>query len=132
MKPIVNEEKFIAFPREMIVGLLGDGADVESVAADLEAAGVTSERLHFLSGAEGLRILDPDGARGTPVQRLKRKLEHFMSEGGVLEQVANALREGKTSLAIFDVKKADAELFRDVCAANGVVDVHYFGRWTID
>jgi hypothetical protein len=66
------------------------------------------------------------------MQRLRRKLEHFVTEGGVLERVAEALRHGKTVVGVFGVRKDDEERFRHVCAANGVEELHYFGRWTVD
>ena len=73
----INEPRFVAFPREMITGTLGHAADAESLAADLAAVGVASERVGFLTGEEGLRILNPEGDRGPISQRLRRKLEHF-------------------------------------------------------
>src|SRR5205814_960752 len=101
----VNEPRFVAFPKEVLTGVLADDVTPDDVTAVLHAAGVSAEAVRFLQGEEGLRILDPEGDRGSLKQRLQRKVEHLTAEGKILAEVAGQLEAGHTIVGIFGVKK---------------------------
>jgi hypothetical protein len=128
----VNEPRFVAFPKEVLTGVLADDASPDGVTASLVAAGVAPDDVQFLQGAEGLRILNPEGDEGPLRQRLLRKVEHLTYEGEILEQVADHLRQGRTILGVFGVTKDAEPGLRDVCRQAGVRDIHYFGTRAID
>jgi hypothetical protein len=97
----VNEPRFVAFPKEVLTGVLLQDVTPDAVAASLVAAGVAAGAVQFLQGAEGLRILNPLGDRGPIRQRLQRKIEHLTNEGEILEHVAERLEEGRTIIGVF-------------------------------
>ncbi len=115
----VNQEAAGVVPREAAVGTLVDGAGIEDVARSLGEAGIPAERLYFLHGEVGATLIENGG--------------NFVSrlfDGELRTRPATALREGKTLLAVYGVDRDDVESVRRALVAAGVVNVHYFGRWT--
>jgi hypothetical protein len=132
MAPNVNEPRFVSFPRDLLTGVLAADATPEAVAAAAESAGVDPADVQFLSGEEGLRILNPEGDRGPLSQRVRRKAEHAVHEGDILDGVAASLRSGRTVVGMFHVAASDEQRVREACEAAGVEDMHYIGRWKIE
>jgi hypothetical protein len=97
----------------------------------LTQAGVAPDAIHFLEAEEGLRILNPEGDEGSRRQRVVRKVEHVMHEGDVLAMLAENLRVDRTLVGVHGVPPDDADRLTEVCADNGVENIHYLGRWTM-
>ncbi len=130
--PRMNEDEFIAFPKEMFVGAVRSDVRLEQVTQALLAIGVADDQIGFLQGEKGLEILNPEGAHGTVKERMLRKAEGFAAEGRILERSADHLRAGRTIVGVVHVDHALAERIMGICDEAGLEDCHYFGRWKID
>jgi hypothetical protein len=127
----VNDIGFLAFPKELIVGVLLPESTPDAIASVLTQAGVAPDAIHFLQGDEGLRILNPEGDAGSLRENVVRKIEHVMHEGDVLAILAENLRADRTLLGVHHVAPDDAARLTELCADNGVEQIHYLGRWTM-
>ena len=123
--PVVNRDEFVPFLRDLLVAVLREGATPQSVSDALVAAGIDEDRIDFLQGEEGLRILNPEGTHGSVKERMIRKAEHFTAERRILELSAAYLRTGRTLVTIHEV--SDVEAVRLMCreAEFGIEDSQY-------
>ncbi len=113
----INETKSRSQPREAAVGELRDETALDDVTAALQATGVDPDRIYYLVGQDGAIALD--NSRG------------FLSVfDDVIEKPLSALRQGKTLVALFGVDRDDIEAIRNTLVDAGVVNIHYFGKWT--
>lgn len=109
-----------AQPREAALGRIKDDVELDSVVSALEAIGIEGDRLYLLQGAAGVEQLEH---RGTWMSRLL--------DGGATEPIA-ALNEGATLIGVFGVEGDRADSVRTCLHDSGVVNIHYFGKWTYE
>ena len=105
-------------PREAAVGFLKEGVEIEDVVSALGEAGVPAERLYFLQGEEGAKILESGGS----------SVSRFF-EDNVRDAPVAALRDGTTLIAVIDVRAEDREAVQTAMADAGIGRRRYFGRF---
>jgi len=107
-----------ADPTSAAIGALKPGSSIEDVQATLIEGGVPADRIHFLSGEDGIAFLDDLGSWFT---RLVSVTWHDAKE---------ALASGKVLVGVFGVDKIDASRIRLVLGNAGVDRIRSFGTWT--
>lgn len=105
--------------REAAVATLDDDTDIDDVVRALRDAGIPADRLYFIEGERGALLVEETG---NFISRL------FTAE--LRDRPPAALREGKTLLLVAGVRDDDADTVRTTLGGAGLVNVHYFGRWT--
>lgn len=71
MQRLVEDDIFILYPTDRIVGTLGDVTNVRAAIEALSEAGFVRDHIDVFHGQDGLHRLDPTGAltlRGFPVR----------------------------------------------------------------
>lgn len=110
---------------DTVVAVIPETTDLDSVAAELAAAGYEYE---LIQGESGKRHIDPDGAQGVGAT-FKRLLNAFGDQYRIIDQLNNELDEGRTVISI-DAKPDEAgEAVRILEAANGEF-IWKLGSWT--
>ena len=113
----INETVTRSQPREAAVGEVGQGVAIDDVTSALVAAGIAADRIYYLIG--------PDGAEAL------RSARGFLSVfDEVISRPLSALDAGKTIVGVFGVASDDAAAVRKAMVAGGVVNTHYWGKWT--
>lgn len=113
----LNETVSRSQPREAAIGELGTGVSIDTVVLALETAGIAAERLYFLVGPGGADVL--------------RSTTGFFSVfDDVIDKPLSALDVGRTLVGVFGVDKDDSAAVRRSLASAGVIETHYFGKWS--
>lgn len=107
-----------ADPTAAAIGIVDPGRSVEDVHADLTHGGVPADRIHFLSGDDGIAFLDD---LGNWFSRLASQSWH---------DARDELASGHILVGVFDVDDADAERIRALLTDAGVSRIRSFGTWT--
>jgi hypothetical protein len=128
----INPEEFISFPKEVVIGFIPADVQLEPIKDALNAAGLVDDQIDFLRGEKGLEILNTGGSSATMRQRLTRKIERISEEGEHLLQAVEHLETGQTLVGIRRVTVDEAPRVRQTLEEAGVVDHHYFGKYTFD
>lgn len=109
---------------DTVVAILDDRGDVETTAQALRAAGYETE---VLTGEDGIAHLDPTSGEETSVFR--SMLEVFGDQRRIVDQLTEALEEGKSVISVESDPDDATEAVRLLTEHGG----HYvwkFGEWT--
>lgn len=128
----INPQEFVSFPKEVVIGFIPQDKPLAPVHEALVASGIPDDRIDFLQGAEGVKILAEGGDEATLRQRLLRKVEKISEEGENLLKAVKNVSEGQTMVGVRDVTREDSPEVRATLEQAGVVDHHYYGRHTFD
>ncbi len=107
-----------AAPIEAIVGQLPPEAEAGDIVTALEPLGSLGVRAFFLTGGDGIEILENVG---TPLGRFF---------GPDRTKPLDLLRNGDTLVGIFGVQEGEQSAVIDAITAVGVRVLYRFGRWT--
>ena len=105
-------------PIEAIVGCPDERTTLDDFVIALVAEGVDGDRIHVLSGEEGVDVLENVG------NRLSRLF------GPDRAKPIELLRSGATLVAVFEVDDDEQALMANAVSAAGAKVLHRFGRWT--
>jgi hypothetical protein len=122
-KMFLNEDtppdlEVTANPKRVAMGHLGEGASMDDVAAQLVAAGIPEDRIHFVEGDDGLEFLDN---LGTWFSR---------STSEAWTKAHDHVESGLTIVSVFEVDEEDVGAVRDALEQAGVEHPSYYGTWT--
>lgn len=109
---------------DTVVAILDDRGDVEATGRSLRAAGYEIE---VLTGEDGIAHLDPASGEETSVFR--SMLEVFGDQRRIVDQLTEALEEGKSVISVESDPDEATEAVR-ILTEHGGHYVWKFGEWT--
>lgn len=131
-QPRKNEERFYLYPMQRVVAVFSDEEHSYAACRELETAGFNLSRVHLLSGPEGARLLDSQGARHGIVARLTRFLQRGAYEGKALDVHGAALRRGECVLYVPTRNKEQIHRVVDILRRHGGLWILHFRRWAVE
>lgn len=113
-------------PRRSVIGVFPEGVDTGEVTAALEADGIDSDRIHVVSGDEGIELLDSGSGLLDALGKVLSDATEFR------DRAIAALEAGRCVLVIDRVDDEAGSRLRGRVEALGLVEVHHFGKWTTE
>ena len=110
---------------DTVVAVIPKASDLDSIAAELAAAGYEYE---LIQGESGKRHIDPDGAQGVGAT-VKRLLNAFGDQYRIIEKLNDELDDGRTVVSVAAKPDEAGEAVRILDAANCEF-IWKLGSWT--
>ena len=131
--PGFNVNQFYRYPTNRVAAIFDDLAEVTAVLPELEQAGFDLNGLNVLSGRQGVRLLDLEGAGQGLWARALRALQRGGGfEGETLRIHDSALRSDQ-AIVFVPVRNDDQEQnAARILHRCGGRSIFRFNRWTID
>ncbi len=123
------------YPEDHLLGVVDTPAQVDAALEDLTTGGFLDSEVDALCGrAQAERLAASSGRRGL-LDRIVRVAEHLGVRDDEMETKARyeqALREGKTVLAVLAPTDERKALAAGILKAHGGHFINFFGRSTIE
>ena len=131
--PGINVNQFYRYPMNRVAAIFDDLAEATAVLPELEQAGFDLHGLNVLSGRQGVRLLDLEGAGQGLWARALRALQRGGGfEGETLRIHDSALRSDQ-AIVFVPVRNDDQEQnAARILHRCGGRSIFRFNRWTID
>jgi len=129
--PRRNEDRFYRYPKNRVVAIIADDAQLSAALRELERAGVSMPDVNVLSGAAGARRLDRAGTRHGWRARLLRRFQRGAYDVDSLRIHEQALQAGQHVVYVPVRHEAEARRVADALRGAGGHYLLHFGAWTI-
>lgn len=131
--PGFNVNQFYRYPMNRVAAIFDDLAGVTAVLPELEQAGFDLNGLHVLSGRQGVRLLDLEGAGQGLWARALRALQRGGGfEGETLRIHDSALRNDQAIVFVPVRNDSEEQNAARILHQCGGRSIFRFNRWTID
>ncbi len=131
--PGFNVNQFYRYPTNRVAAIVDDLTEVTAVLPELEQAGFDLNGLNVLSGRQGVRLLDLEGAGQGLWARALRALQRSGGfEGETLKIHDSALRSDQAIVFVPVRNDDEEENAARIIHRGGGRSIFRFNRWTID
>ncbi len=131
--PGFNVNQFYRYPMNRVAAIFDDLAEVTAVLPELEQAGFDLNGLNALSGRQGVRLLDLEGAGQGLWARALRALQRGGGfEGETLKIHDSALRSDQAIVFVPVRNDGEEQNAARILHRCGGRSIFRFNRWTID
>jgi hypothetical protein len=115
-----------------VMAVIDDAEHAQAAVDTLERAGVPERELAALSGAEGTREIDSEGAYSGGVKHALRALQRLTVEGDHLRRYEAELARGHlvVDVAVHGRQKRDRVV--QILRSHGAHFINAYGQWTIE
>lgn len=115
-----------------VMAVIDDEGNAQGAVETLERAGVAERELATLSGIEGARQIDADGAHSRGVKHFLRALQGLTVEGNHLRQYQAEITNGHRVLDVCVHGRRQRDAVVEILRRYGAHFINAYGQWTIE
>jgi len=128
-----HARRFIGYPTDHMLAVVGDAGQAAAAAASIRAAGIPDRDITLLRGPEGADRLDGTGAANGVLARIRR-LTSFTLMDQLVDMAAYewAARDGSVVLMVRVRGDAPKAAVLDLLRGHGAHFINYYGRFATE
>jgi hypothetical protein len=124
-----QERAFLGTPDNYMLGVFDDGDEAERAHEALVEAGFGGDDVMLCIAAESI---DSTGEVHGPLARLKRAIDHLLTNKSHLAEYDEAAREGACVIGVHAEDEQARDQAQQIFREHGARNVNFFGKWVVE